>query len=123
VFKAALTTFHVDHVIPKAHRRVTGLVVHDLEHLAFACPRCNQLKGKKTKGKDPNNGVQRLFDPRIDDWPIHFVALPGGQIRALTSIGRATETVLRFNEDSDAILSRAKLRRARLWPVAATSKV
>lgn len=112
---AALLGFHIEHITPKVHLRIHGMPLHDESRLALACPRCNGLKGKATTAPDPDDGVQPLFDPRTT-WTVHFVALPSGVIEPLTSVGRATATLLRFNADADALRVRAEWWLERKWP-------
>jgi hypothetical protein len=47
---------------------------------------------------DPIGGeLLRLFNPRTDRWTDHFAVNDNDAITALTPIGRATATLLRFN--------------------------
>lgn len=113
-----ISAFHVEHIRPRSHLRREGLALHDETRLALACPRCNLIKGAKVTGRDPEDGTQPLFNPRSASWADHFHAMPSGQIRGRTSVGRATVTTLKFNVDPDAIRGRAKLFRERSWPSA-----
>jgi hypothetical protein len=86
-------TFHVDHVVARQHGGTD-----DPENLCLACERCNASKGPNLSGRDPLTGnVERLFDPRHQEWPEHF-QFRGSVIVGLTAIGRATVDVLNMNE-------------------------
>lgn len=66
-------------------------------NLALACDRCNLYKGPNLTTIDSASGsLVRLFDPRRDDWNEHF-ELAGAEIRGLTSVGRATVSLLKMN--------------------------
>ncbi len=87
-------TFHIEHVLPRKHGGSD-----DPSNLALACERCNAFKETDLSGIDPDTGqVERLFDPRTQDWADHF-ELRGALIVGRTSTGRATVAVLRMNED------------------------
>jgi hypothetical protein len=68
--------------------------------LALACWRCNTYKLAKTDGIDPHTSKRvRLFNPRLDDWNIHFhLNIHIGKIEGRTSIGRVTAQELSMNE-------------------------
>ena len=86
-------TFHVEHIIARQH----GGTDH-LDNLCLACERCNAAKGPNLSGRDPVTGnIERLFDPRHQDWPEHF-QFQGPVIVGLTPVGRATVDVLKMNE-------------------------
>jgi hypothetical protein len=85
----------VDHILPLVAGGSSRL-----ENLCLACYRCNEFKGARTAGPDPEDGqMTPLFDPRRDVWADHFfwqadrVTLAG-----LTAVGRATIGTLRLNE-------------------------
>jgi len=81
-----------DHIVARQH---TGSAI--LENLAFACWDCNRRKGPNLSSVDPDTGeVVRLFDPRRSRWSEHF-RLDGFRITGLTTIGRATVSLLRLN--------------------------
>jgi hypothetical protein len=95
--------FQIDHVIPQQHGGPTKVA-----NLALACFRCNTHKGTNLAGIDARSGrVTRLFNPRQDSWPEHFV-WDGPKLKGLTAIGRATIAVLRMNRP-DLVLTRAAL--------------
>jgi len=86
--------FHIEHVLPRKHGGSD-----DPLNLALACRRCNALKGTDLSGIDPDTGkVERLFDPRTQDWNDHF-ELREALILGRTPTGRATVAVLGMNED------------------------
>ena len=78
-------TFHVEHIIARQHGGTD-----EPENLCLACERCNAGKGPNLSGRDPETGnIERLFDPRHQEWPEHF-QFCGPVIIGLTAIGRAT---------------------------------
>jgi hypothetical protein len=86
-------TFHVEHIIAKQYGGSD-----DPENLCVACALCNSFKGPNLTGIDPATGnVERLFDPRHQDWHEHF-ELQGPVIVGLTTTGRTTVEVLAMNE-------------------------
>jgi len=65
--------------------------------LALACRSSNLHKGTNQSAYDPESGrLVRLFNPRNDDWHIHFRA-DDGQVFGLTPEGRATVALLKMN--------------------------
>lgn len=81
-----------DHIISVKHR---GSSI--LENLAWSCFDCNRFKGSDIASLDSVSGdLVALFNPRQDRWHEHF-QLQRGQIVPLTSMGRATEALLKFN--------------------------
>ncbi len=96
-----LMRFHLEHIRALRHGGPNSL-----SNLAWACARCNERKGTNLAGVDPEtNRVVRIFNPRRDAWPRHFV-WERLQVRGLTATGRATAWLLEFNSDE-----RLKLRR------------
>jgi hypothetical protein len=84
---------HVEHIVARQHGGSD-----DAGNLALACHRCNLRKGPNLTGVDPLTGeITRLFDPRRDRWPDHFL-LRGVRIEGATSVGRATVQVLALND-------------------------
>ena len=101
---ALLAGCEVDHVISRKHGGLT-----DLANLAFSCARCNRAKGTDVGSISPSNGAfVRLFNPRLEPWPEHFV-LDGARILPLTEVGEVTIRVLRLN-DEERIVERAVLQ-------------
>jgi hypothetical protein len=85
-------TFPIDHIIAQQHG---GSTTED--NLALACLRCNSYKGPNISGIDPESSkLVRLFNPRKDLWSTHFT-WNGLTILGLTSVGRATATLLQMN--------------------------
>lgn len=86
----------IDHIIP---RSLGGS--SDRANLAASCYRCNEFKGAKTQGIDPQTGEPvTLFHPRQQVWAEHFAwAEEGTQIKGLTAVGRATVSALKVNNE------------------------
>lgn len=96
----------IDHIVSRKHGGAT-----ESSNLALCCARCNRAKGTDLGSIRPTTGkLVRLFNPRLDRWDEHFV-IEGARIVGLTEIGRATATLLRFNDD-ERVLERAALLRA-----------
>jgi hypothetical protein len=92
-FEFAELRFQVDHIIPRKHHGPT-----DKSNLALACFYCNSYKGPNLSGIAPvSNRVERLFDPRTDQWNEHF-EWAGPYLVGLTPKGRATTDTLNINE-------------------------
>ena len=86
----------IEHIVPRSADGPT-----ELSNLALACSHCNRHKATRQKGTDPQTGTNiRLFNPRIDDWTVHFLLnRETGEIQGQTPIGRATVTVLQMNAE------------------------
>lgn len=103
--------FQIDHVIPRRHwadyeagrlpSRPPAPYRRGPDHLdnyAWSCPFCNGSKGGRTSLRT-RGIVSRLYDPRMDVWPDHFVFLHTYIfIRGVSPIGLATEQALGFND-------------------------
>ena len=82
-----------------------------MANLALACPPCNRRKSQATHAVDPASedfAVVALFNPRRDEWRIHFDfarTSTGIRIVGLTRIGRATVARLVMN-DQHAVRAR-----------------
>jgi hypothetical protein len=104
----------IDHIIPQAKGGRTILT-----NLALACRHCNQHKGTKTIGLDPETQqTVRLFNPRTNRWVEHFQFLQAsGEMIGLSPIGRATVHELHMN-DRRSVRVRLLLIKAGLvsWP-------
>ena len=88
----AFFAHEADHVIAEKHGGQTTA-----QNLALACFDCNRFKGSNIASVDPVDGtVVPLFNPRSQTWGEHFV-IAGGRITPLTSVGRVTERLLKFN--------------------------
>ena len=88
------SSFQVEHIVPRSAGGLT-----ELNNLALACSHCNAHKATRENGTDPLTGTDvRLFNPRIDDWAVHFLLnRETGEIEGQTSIGRTTVEVLLMN--------------------------
>jgi hypothetical protein len=94
-----------DHIIATQHGGQTTS-----ENLPYTCFRCNRFKGPNLASIDPQSGVTTpLFHPRRDLWIEHF-RWQEAEIVPLTAVGRATSSLLRFN-DSERVKLRAGLMR------------
>jgi rubredoxin len=114
---AAATVFQAEHIEPQSSFAPGDPAADHEDNLAWACPRCNQGKRIQVDGVDPADGQRcRLFNPRIDTWSEHFVALPSGRIEGTSAIGRATEQALNLNVDPNAVSNRAQLGSRGEWP-------
>lgn len=84
----------VEHLVPQAHGGTD-----DEENLWLACRLCNGFKGTRTVASDPLTGrLVRLFNPRKQRWPRHFVwNTDGTRIGGRTACGRATVIALQLN--------------------------
>lgn len=106
---ASFLTFEIEHIIARKHG---GLSIES--NLALACPFCNNAKGSDIGSLDPDTGeLMPLFNPRTQFWEDHF-QLEGPQIVALTSIGRVTVNLLRFNHP-DRLVERQLLIAAGIY--------
>ena len=62
-------SFQVEHIMPRSAGGPT-----ELKNLALACSHCNAQKATRQEGTDSLTGMDiRLFNPRIDDWTVHFL--------------------------------------------------
>ena len=86
----------VDHIVPQSAEGPT-----EPENLALACSHCNRYKSKHQISTDPVTKIDvRLFNPRIDDWSVHFLLnRKTGEIEGQTPMGRATVVVLLMNTE------------------------
>ena len=89
------TGFEIEHIISRQHGGPTTF-----GNLAYACQRCNKLKGPNLSSIDRTTSrtrLVRLFNPRRHLWSFHF-AWDGPRIVGRTAIGRVTVTLLGMNE-------------------------
>jgi hypothetical protein len=86
----------VDHVIPQSAGGATTF-----NNLALACYRCNEFKGARINGIDPQtHELVALFNPCTQEWHKHLAwSDDGWHIRGLTAIGRATVETLQLNNE------------------------
>lgn len=83
-----------DHVIAEKHGGATTL-----GNLAWSCAACNRYKGSDLASIDPRTGdIAALYNPRRQQWSRHF-RLDKALIKPLTAAGRATERLLRLNDE------------------------
>lgn len=95
-------TFHVDHVLPRAHGGPT-----ELANLALACVTCSLRKSARTSAVDPKTGnTVALFNPRTDDWSDHFAFTVTWKVRGRTETGRATIEALGMNRSAIVMIRR-----------------
>lgn len=94
----------IEHIIPTARGGKTSL-----DNLWLSCRACNEFKGARVDGEDPDNGERvPLFNPRTQYWGDHFAWREDGTIViGLTPIGRATVATLQLNR---FLLVRARRR-------------
>jgi hypothetical protein len=88
--------FTIDHVLPQS---AGGSDTAD--NLALACRNCNERRGNRLAGRDPETGaVVPIFNPRQDMWATHL-AWNAERIRivGITPTGRATIDMLDLNDD------------------------
>jgi hypothetical protein len=84
----------IEHILPEAKG---GQTIE--ENLWMACHACNEVKGSRTHGRDPETGKRiRLWNPRRQPWGDHSAwSADGTAIIGLTPWGRATVATLRLN--------------------------
>ena len=86
-------THEIDHIVAEKHG---GL--NEAQNLACACWRCKRHKGTDLTSIDPDTGVVvQLFNPRTQIWTEHF-RLDDARIIPISAEGRATATLLQFNQ-------------------------
>ncbi|MBK6993509.1 MAG: HNH endonuclease [Saprospiraceae bacterium] len=96
-------SFPIDHIIPVSLDGKT-----ELQNLAYSCGGCNGHKHKRINAIDPlTNQFTPLFHPRQDEWGEHFQWSEDGlYILGISTIGRATESLLQLNRASNLNLRR-----------------
>lgn len=108
--RQTINPFHIDHIVPVDlwQPYIAGQIVgasptagrrgpDHLDNFAWSCPLCNGSKLQRMTAR-VNNQTQRIFDPRYDYWPEHFVFMSHYlAITAITPLGLATERVLNLN--------------------------
>jgi hypothetical protein len=88
--------FTLDHVLPQSAGGSD-----EVDNLALACRNCNERRGNRLEGRDPETqAVVSLFNPRRDLWAEHF-AWDATRLRIVgrTPRGRATVEILDLNDD------------------------
>jgi 5-methylcytosine-specific restriction endonuclease McrA len=101
------SAFEVEHIVPRSAGGLT-----EINNLALACSHCNAHKAVRRIGFDPHTETEvRLFNPRIDNWNIHFfLNRDTGKIQGKSPMGRATVETLLMNAEQP-IRSRRNLIR------------
>ena len=86
--------FTIDHVLP-----LSAGGSDDADNWALACRNCNERRGNRGEGRDPETGqVVRIFNPRQEPWADHFAwDVTGIRVVGRTSTGRATIDLLDLN--------------------------
>jgi hypothetical protein len=104
-FQQIIVSLEIDHIIPVSLGGKT-----ELDNLCASCDKCNNYKKNAIEAIDPHtNTVQRLFNPRSQQWEHHFQWSEDGLILiGLTPIGRATIERLKLNRT-------AIIESRRLW--------
>lgn len=100
----------VDHIIPPRHGGSD-----ELDNLAWACYRCNNMKGTDIGTIDVE--IQQkvwLYSPREQNWAYEFEISPEGFVIGKTAEGRATARLLGMN-DLDFPKLRRVLRKTGRW--------
>lgn len=102
----------IEHIQPEAAGGATNE-----ENLWLACRRCNDRKGTRTTGIDPQTGQEHpLFNPREQDWWKHFAwSEDGTEIMGKTACGRVTILTLHLN-NPEIVTTRAMWVSAGWWP-------
>lgn len=86
----------LDHIIP-----LTAGGGSDSANLCLAFYRCNEFKGGRLNGRDPqSDDIVPLFNPHTQVWREHFAwSADGLRISGRTPCGRATIEALHLNSD------------------------
>jgi len=99
-------SFHIEHIISQQHHGTDNLY-----NLAYACSWCNWKKGPNIATLLTEKGqLLPLFNPRKDDWNIHF-KVENGAILGYTNIAKGTIQLLEMNT-TELILERIELTKA-----------
>jgi HNH endonuclease len=88
--------FTIDHVLPQSAGGSD-----DTDNLALACRNCNERRGNRSEGRDPETGqIISIFNPRQARWADHFAwHATGVRVTGRTPMGRATIELLDLNDD------------------------
>lgn len=99
--------FEVEHITPQASGGETSV-----DNLALSCRSCNLYKSDVVAAFDEQTqSTVQLFHPRRDEWSEHFsVNTKTGEIKGLTTIGRATVSRLRINSAAQVAARKQWLR-------------
>ena len=88
--------FTMDHIRPQSAGGSD-----EADNLALACRNCNERRGNRISGRDPDSGERvALFNPRTQTWSDHF-AWDRTRVRIMgrTPCGRVTVALLDLNDD------------------------
>lgn len=99
-----LGRLQIEHLLPVSRGGRT-----EEANLWLSCALCNNYKGDRTTGVDPETGeTTPLFNPRTQNWFQHFRWSEDGlRIIGLTPAGRATVVTLHLSDDLDALTVRS----------------
>jgi len=91
------TPMEIDHIIPQSPGGP-----NEEENLWLACSLCNDHKADRIAAPDIISGeMTRLFDPRRQQWGVHFRWTSAGDLIVRTTpCGRATVAALNLNRPS-----------------------
>jgi hypothetical protein len=110
--------FQIDHIIAQKHGGPTRPA-----NLCLACFADNHHKGPCIAGRDPvTKKLVPLFNPRRHKWQRHF-RWHGPLLLGLTSIGRATVTVLQINLDHRVAFRQGLIDEGVFPPAPGTRKI
>src|SRR5215213_8301785 len=99
-------SFQVDHIKSVKHSGKTTF-----DNLAWACFRCNNLKGSDIASYDETtNLLTPFYNPRTQVWSDHFDLQADGLLIGKTPIGRVTVQILGMNHPKLVELRRLLLR-------------
>lgn len=106
-------SFTIDHIIPLVEGGSDTV-----DNLALACFHCNRRKAAKQSALDPETEtVVPLFNPRLDEWSVHFKwSIDGLYILPQTAIGRATAALLLLNRERVVLIRAADVEVGRHPP-------
>jgi hypothetical protein len=88
--------FTIDHILPQSAGGSD-----DVDNLALACRNCNERRGNRIEGRDPETeAVVLLFNPRGERWADHF-GWDAARLHIVgrTPTGRATVAMLDLNDE------------------------
>ena len=99
-----------DHIRAQKHKGPTNLM-----NLGWSCALCNSHKGSDASAFVPGTDeLVRLFNPRVDDWHMHF-EWDGPELRGQTKIALATIELLKINSEN-RVSHRGMLIQVGLFP-------
>lgn len=90
--KYGLFVFQIDHIIAQKHDGLS-----EIDNLAWACFKCNNIKGADIASYDRKTGqLTPFYNPRKDAWHEHFEYLDA-ELLGKTAVGRVTIRLLQLN--------------------------